>query len=79
LRKRPEHKEIENQGIANGVDRLIGEGEDVWDQPKLMLPCASLYVLILCLQQHSEKDSKGESGRGGDEKQNGVRHNDGGK
>jgi hypothetical protein len=72
-------QEIENQGIANGVDSLIGEGDDVWDQPKLRLPCASLYVLTLCLQRHSEKDSKRESGRGGDEKQNGVRHDDRGK
>jgi hypothetical protein len=69
-------QEIENQGITNGVDSLIGEDEDVWDQRKLMLPCVSLYVLTLCLQRHSEKDSKRESGRGGDEKQNGVRHND---
>jgi hypothetical protein len=45
----PSSQEVENQGIANGVDNLIGEGEDVCDQPKCMLPCASLYVLTLCL------------------------------
>jgi len=42
-------QEVENQGIANGVDSLIGEGADACDQPKLMVPCASLYVLTLCL------------------------------
>jgi len=45
----PSFQEVENQGIANGVDSLIGEGEDACDQPKLMVPCASLYVLTLCL------------------------------
>jgi hypothetical protein len=43
---------------------------------RIVAETASLYVLTLCLQRHSEKDSKCESGRGGDEKQNGVRHND---
>jgi hypothetical protein len=38
-------QEVENQRIANGVDSLAGDGENVSDQAKRMLPCTALYIL----------------------------------
>jgi hypothetical protein len=40
-------QEVENQTVANGVDTLTGDGENVSDQPKRLRPCVALSILTV--------------------------------
>jgi hypothetical protein len=42
-------QEVENQRVANGVDALTEDGENVSDQPKRVRPCAALSILTVFL------------------------------